>query len=275
MGGVTLQDRELVVERSPNELDELAIAFSTVLSRLDVDHAFIAGYLAILTGRARATDDIDVLIERLSEEEVDRLVEELDAEDYWGPVMSLDGMYGTLSSGTNISVAPDGQMPPHLEVCFPRTSSTVPRCRTPSTPTSPVRRFPSAPSNSRSPTNSTSGVKRTSKTPPTSTRCSGKALGPTVSNAGSNDSGSPTSMSDSDPSDRLAAKHERNRRERLAGIKRWAEYVRDQPPEVWGPQQNRLVNTQLESAREADLSPEHERRVRAFAEAAPDGDSES
>ena len=74
------------------------------------------------------------------------------------------------------------------------------------------------------------------------------------------------SMTDSNPSDQLAAKHERIRRERLDGIVRWVEYIREQPPEVWGPQQNRLVDTQLESARQTGLSAEHERRIRAFAE---------
>jgi predicted nucleotidyltransferase len=81
MGGVTLRDGELVVERAPNELDELAIDFSALLTRLGIKHVFIAGYLAILTGRARATDDIDVLIEECSEAEIDRLVGELEADD--------------------------------------------------------------------------------------------------------------------------------------------------------------------------------------------------
>lgn len=73
-------------------------------------------------------------------------------------------------------------------------------------------------------------------------------------------------MTDSKRSDSLAAKHERIRRERLDGIVQWVEYIREQPPDVWGPQQNRLVDSQLESARETGLSAEHERRVRAFAE---------
>jgi hypothetical protein len=119
MGGVTLRDDELVVERSANELDELAIAFSEILSQLDIDHVFIAGYVAILTGRARATDDIDVLIERLPESDIGDLVETLEANDYWGPAMPLEEMYDNLSSDTNIWVAPDDQMTPHLEVKFP------------------------------------------------------------------------------------------------------------------------------------------------------------
>lgn len=119
MGGVSLREGELVVERPPNELDELATDFSTLLSEHGIDHVFIAGYLAILTGRARATDDIDVLIERVSAESVTRLVEDLEANEYWGPAMPLTEMYGNLSAGTNIWVAPDGQMTPHLEVKFP------------------------------------------------------------------------------------------------------------------------------------------------------------
>lgn len=62
-------------------------------------------------------------------------------------------------------------------------------------------------------------------------------------------------MSDSNRSDRLAAKHDQNRQERLDGTRQWVEYMREQPPEVWGSQQNELVNSQLESARETALPP--------------------
>jgi hypothetical protein len=73
-------------------------------------------------------------------------------------------------------------------------------------------------------------------------------------------------MPDSDPDDPLAERREQNRREGLAAVERWAEYVRNNPPEVWGPQQNRLVESQLESARQTDRSVERERAVRAFAD---------
>lgn len=83
-------------------------------------------------------------------------------------------------------------------------------------------------------------------------------------------------MNDSERSD-LDAKHERNRQERLAGVVRWVEYVREQPPAVWGPQQNAVVDSQLESARETGLSSDHVRRVRegaaALAEEASGDDS--
>ena len=72
-------------------------------------------------------------------------------------------------------------------------------------------------------------------------------------------------MSDSNQFDRLASKQEQNREDRLEDIRRWVEYIQEQPPEEWGSQQNRLVNTQLESARETGLAVDHEQRVRSFA----------
>jgi hypothetical protein len=119
MTGVELTDRGLVVDRDPNRLDELAAGFSAVLSRLDIDHVFVAGYVAILAGRSRSTEDIDVFIERCSAERIDELVAELENEGYWGPAMPLSETHGNLSNGTNIWIAPDGEMTPHLDVKFP------------------------------------------------------------------------------------------------------------------------------------------------------------
>jgi len=68
-------------------------------------------------------------------------------------------------------------------------------------------------------------------------------------------------MTDSNARDALEAKHERNRKRRIAGIKRWVEYVRTHDPEEWGDQLNRLVDSQLESARQSDVDAEHRQRV--------------
>jgi hypothetical protein len=78
-------------------------------------------------------------------------------------------------------------------------------------------------------------------------------------------------MSDSPNFDALDEKHERNRVERLEGVVRWAEYVKSNPADVWGPQQNQVVNSQVEGARATDLTAEHEQRVRAFAQDVSDG----
>jgi hypothetical protein len=48
---------------------------------------------------------------------------------------------------------------------------------------------------------------------------------------------------------------------------RWAEYIKEHPPEVWGPQQNAVVNGQVDSAQAVDVSAEDRKRIRGFARA--------
>lgn len=49
----------------------------------------------------------------------------------------------------------------------------------------------------------------------------------------------------------LEEKNARNREERLRFVRQWAEYVRTHPDDDWGEQVNRLVNSQIQSARNA------------------------
>lgn len=118
MGGIELRDGILVVDRGPNDLDDLALRFSTILDELDIDHVFVSGYVVILAGRSRATEDIDVLLERVDEETVFQLVDMLTDDGLWGPAMPLESMNEMLSEGGNIWVARENEMIPHLEVKF-------------------------------------------------------------------------------------------------------------------------------------------------------------
>lgn len=120
MGGIELRNGTLVVEREPNQLDELAIGFTKVFDQFDIQHVYIAGYVSILAGRARSTEDVDVLIERIDEKTADELAATLDEAGFWGPAMPLTSMYEMLDTGDNIWVAPEDQITPHLEVKFAR-----------------------------------------------------------------------------------------------------------------------------------------------------------
>lgn len=69
-----------------------------------------------------------------------------------------------------------------------------------------------------------------------------------------------------DSSDPLAEKHERNRQQRIAEIERWVEYIRTNPPDVWGEQLNTLIESQIEAARESGVSAAQRERVRKAGE---------
>lgn len=77
-------------------------------------------------------------------------------------------------------------------------------------------------------------------------------------------------MNDSSEREALVEKRARNREQRLEQIKRWVEYIETNPPETWGPQLNGLVNSQLESARNADISVEQYRRIRRISDSRDD-----
>lgn len=68
-------------------------------------------------------------------------------------------------------------------------------------------------------------------------------------------------MSDSNVREELDEKHRNDHRSRLETVKRWVEYIESEPPETWGPQQNAVVDGQLEAAQNAGLSAAHRRRV--------------
>jgi len=72
-------------------------------------------------------------------------------------------------------------------------------------------------------------------------------------------------MIDSDGPEALEADPERNRAERIEGIKRWVRHIVTTPPERWGPEQNAVVNAEVEAGRAADLDGEHLKRVERVA----------
>ena len=82
-------------------------------------------------------------------------------------------------------------------------------------------------------------------------------------------------MSDSNAREHLDAKHERNREQRIEAIKRWVEYITSESPETWGPQQNAVVNDQLDAAQSVGTSASHHQHVTDVAAAIIEARDES
>jgi len=74
-------------------------------------------------------------------------------------------------------------------------------------------------------------------------------------------------MSDSNVRDALDQKHEKDRERRVEAVKRWVEYIQSKPPETWGPQQNAVVNGQLDAAQAVDISASQRKHVKDIANA--------
>ena len=113
-----LSDGTLTVSRELSELDKDVLEFTRILDACKVDYVIVSGYVAILTGRSRSTEDIDVILESLSETETEQLVRELKDHGYWGMAMPLDEMYSMLNEGSRIRIAEEGDMYPNFETWF-------------------------------------------------------------------------------------------------------------------------------------------------------------
>jgi len=80
-------------------------------------------------------------------------------------------------------------------------------------------------------------------------------------------------MTDSNVHNQLAAKYERNREQRITAVKRWVEYIQSEPVDKWGPQQNAIVDGQLDAAHHAQLSAAHHQQIKTVATEILDADN--
>ena len=64
-------------------VDEFAIDFLEILNGLKIKHVFISGYVVLLFGRPRLTEDVDIFLEDLEESKLKALYETLLAKNYW------------------------------------------------------------------------------------------------------------------------------------------------------------------------------------------------
>jgi hypothetical protein len=111
-----LLDDRLLLSRERSELDRDVIEFTSVLDENDVDYVIVSGYVAILTGRSRSTEDIDIVLEPLSESRVDQLADRLETEGYWGLSMPLEQLSEMLTRGDRVRIAEADELYPNFEL---------------------------------------------------------------------------------------------------------------------------------------------------------------
>lgn len=70
--------KEIKIEREINNLDKFVIDFVNLLE----DYVIVSGYVSILTGRSRATEDVDLLIPEMSFEKFEFLWEKIYSNNF-------------------------------------------------------------------------------------------------------------------------------------------------------------------------------------------------
>lgn len=113
-----ITDDEIRIDKPPSELDALALDIVRTLDAVGIEYAVVSGYVTVLLGRSRATEDIDVIVEQFDSRTADALASRLRNAGYWGPAMPLEDMYETLDDGLAVRIAKNGDLVPNVEVKF-------------------------------------------------------------------------------------------------------------------------------------------------------------
>jgi len=112
--------REIVLGRSLSELDFFVLDFLKILKKY-ADYVIISGYISILLGRSRATEDIDLFLEKISFDRFLLLYTELLKNEFW--CLNADKpleVYSYLSEGLAVRFARKNMSIPNFEIKFPK-----------------------------------------------------------------------------------------------------------------------------------------------------------
>jgi len=114
------ENNTIKIDKVPNVLDDLVLEFTEILGKY-YKYVIISGYVTILLGRTRATEDIDVLIEKRNGEIFSELWKALLENGFY--CLNTENMNEALSyleEGLAIRFAKTDTVIPNFEVKFPK-----------------------------------------------------------------------------------------------------------------------------------------------------------
>ncbi|MFP4112511.1 MAG: hypothetical protein ACLFPQ_05770 [Candidatus Woesearchaeota archaeon] len=119
---ISYSEKEIIFEKEINSLDNLSIEFSKILNELDIDYVFISGYVSILFGRNRSSEDIDIFIEEIDLEKFNKLWTKL-AKKFECIITDnvIEAYEDYLKSNLAIRFSFKDEYVPNMEVKFPKS----------------------------------------------------------------------------------------------------------------------------------------------------------
>jgi len=112
---------KIVFERELSDLDKFVVSFTDILNSVKMKYVIVSGYVSILFGRSRATEDIDLFIEHISRESFNEFMKNVDEKEMWA-LNSTDNteLYSMLRDNLAIRIAKEGKAVPNFELKFPK-----------------------------------------------------------------------------------------------------------------------------------------------------------
>jgi len=113
--------------RELSNLDKLTIRFTKVLKRQKIDYVIISGYIAILFGRSRNTEDVDLFIEKIDKKRFFSFWKELGEEGFeCVNTSNPDDAYDSyINDELALRFAVKGTIIPNFELKFSKTKYNI------------------------------------------------------------------------------------------------------------------------------------------------------
>jgi hypothetical protein len=110
-GNIIIEDKVITA------LDTFVLDFIRILERY-TDYVLVSGYVTILLGRARGTEDIDTLIPPMDKSRFDSLYKKLTGGYYFLNPENVHGLYEMLVDNLGIRIAKENTVIPNIELKF-------------------------------------------------------------------------------------------------------------------------------------------------------------
>lgn len=119
---IEYSDKEINFEKELNSLDKFTINFTSILNKLKINYVVVSGYVSILFGRNRSSEDIDLIIEKISYDKFIELWRELEKDFECVITENCNTAYQEyLAEGYSMRFSEKGKFVPNMEIKFPKT----------------------------------------------------------------------------------------------------------------------------------------------------------
>ena len=109
---------EIISDKELSNLDNFAIPFASIIEK-HTKYVFVSGYVSILLGRSRVSEDVDMLVPSMKENEWAGIYEDLIKHEYF--CLNADSAkesYSFLTDQMGVRFAQKGKVVPNMEILF-------------------------------------------------------------------------------------------------------------------------------------------------------------
>ncbi|KHO54208.1 MAG: hypothetical protein QT10_C0018G0004 [archaeon GW2011_AR19] len=119
---IEIEQECIKIDKQLNSLDRFVIDFSEILNKLNIKYVFVSGYVSIIFGRNRSSEDIDLIIEKIDLQKFSALWNELVKKFECIITEDKKNAYEEyLLNNHSIRFSEKGKFVPNMEVKFPKT----------------------------------------------------------------------------------------------------------------------------------------------------------